>query len=353
MTDVLKVGIVGAGGYTGSELLRLVQAHPRLELAFVAARENAGKPLGKVLPNVLGVPELAERVLERYDSGQAAALASRIDVAFTALPHAASARVVATLVEQNLQVVDLSADFRLKSAEVYEQTYGPHPHPELLSRAVYGLVELHRGELSGARLIASPGCYPTSALLPLAPLLAHDLVDPEGIIIDCKSGVSGAGRAPGASTHFAECGEGIRPYKVVGEHRHTPEIEQELGLIAGRPVQVVFTPHLCPMTRGILAVAYARKRPRASSQDCAAAARTMFQTPLVSVLEEALPDTLWVRGSACAHLAYRIDERTGTVLAMCAIDNLARGASAQAIQALNSARGWDETLGLPRIGQFP
>ncbi len=353
MTDVLRVGIVGAGGYTGSELLRLSAEHPRLEVVVVAARENAGRTLGEVLPNTLGDARLSSLLLESYQPEQAAEFAKRVDVAFTCLPHAASAAVVASLLQQGVQVVDLSADFRLKSILTYEQTYGPHPHPELIERAVYGLVELHRGELFGAQLIASPGCYPTSALLPLAPLLRNNLIEAEGIIVDAKSGVSGAGRKPLSSTHYAECGEGIRPYKVAGAHRHTPEIEQELSLIAKREVRVVFTPNLCPMTRGILAVAYARLRPKADERECIRAAREMYDTSLISVLEEKLPDTLWVRGTACAHVAYRVEERTRTVLAMCAIDNLARGASAQAIQSLNAARGWDDGLGLPRIAQFP
>ena len=353
MTDVLRVGIVGAGGYTGSELLRLCQGHPRLSVEFVAARDNAGKALGDVLPSVLGVPELAGRLLEMFEPEQARNLAGRIDVAFTALPHAASAKVAAALWQQGIQVIDLSADYRLRDAEVYERTYGPHPHPELLETAVYGLVELHRDALRGARLIAAPGCYPTSAILPLAPLLANQLVELEGIIIDAKSGVSGAGRKPLPSTHFSECSEGLRPYKVAGAHRHTPEIEQELGRLAGAPLQVVFTPNLCPMTRGILAVAYARAKPSTTLAQCVEAARQTFGSTLVHVLEEALPDTLWVRGSACAHVAYRIDERTRTVLAMCTLDNLAKGASSQALQALNAARGWDDALGLPRIAMFP
>ena len=353
MTDTLRVGIIGAGGYTGSELLRLCHGHPRLSIEYVAARDNAGQAMGMVLTGLLGVPELANRVLEAFEPQQAGELAQRIDVAFTALPHAASATVSAALWRQGIQVIDLSADFRLRDRQAYEHSYGPHPHPELLESAVYGLVELHRRELRGAMLIASPGCYPTSGILPLAPLLANQLVETEGIIIDAKSGVSGAGRKPLASTHFSECSEGIRPYKVAGTHRHTPEIEQELGLIARAPIRVVFTPNLCPMTRGILAVAYARAKPSTTLGRCVEAARQMFDSSLVQVLEEALPDTLWVRGSACAHVAYRIDERTQTVLAMCAIDNLAKGASAQALQALNAARGWDDALGLPCIAVFP
>jgi N-acetyl-gamma-glutamyl-phosphate reductase len=354
MTDVLKVGIVGAGGYTGAELVRVVHAHPRLELAYVAARDNAGKRLGDVLPSTLGAPEIANQVLENFEPEAARALAGRLDVVFAGLPHGTSAAVCGALLDQGLQVVDLSADFRLKDLETYERTYGKHPRPELLERAVYGLAELHRAELAGARLIASPGCYPTSAILPLAPLLRAGLVEPRGMIVDSKSGVSGAGRKPGPATHFAESAEGIRPYKVAGRHRHTPEIEQELGLAAGAKLNVVFTPHLCPMTRGILTVAYARRKDGVSVEQCREAAQNAYTTPLVTVLEEGrLPDTLWVRGSACAQLAYEVDENNDMVLAMCAIDNLARGASVQAVQALNVSRGWNDGLGLPVLGQFP
>jgi N-acetyl-gamma-glutamyl-phosphate reductase len=270
------------------------------------------------------------------------------------LPHAASARAGKALYEAGVRVVDLSADFRLKSRETYEKTYGPHPAPELFEHAVYGLPELHRRALAGAKLIAAPGCYPTSCILPLAPLLRERLVETRGIIIDSKSGVSGAGRTPGAAFHLPEAAEGIRPYKVAGAHRHTPEIEQELSLAAGEPVQVVFTPHLTPMTRGILSVAYARLLPGKTADDCRNAARALYQEGLVSVLDDGvLPDTLWVRGSARAHIAYALDVRTSTIIAMGAIDNLAKGASAQALQALNVAMGWQDATGLPEVAQFP
>ncbi len=354
MSGSVRVGIVGAGGYTGAELVRLVHAHPRLELVWLAAREKAGKRLGDVLPSTAGVPGLGDRVLESFDPADAARIAERVDVAFTALPHAASARVGKALLDAGVRVVDLSADFRLREPATYTRYYGEHPAPELLARAVYGLPELHRAELAGARLIAAPGCYPTSAVLPLAPLLARGLVETRGIIVDSKSGVTGAGRTPGPTTHFPETSEGIRAYKIAGAHRHTPEIEQELSRAAGSEVRVVFTPHLVPMNRGILSVAYAPARPGTTADACRAAARDHYADGLVTVLDEGrLPDTLWVRGSARAHVAYALDERTGTVLALGAIDNLARGASAQAVQALNVVLGWPDALGLPEVAMFP
>jgi N-acetyl-gamma-glutamyl-phosphate reductase len=354
MTETLRVGILGAGGYTGAELVRLVHQHPRLRLVLVAAREKAGKRLTDVLPGALGVAGLSELVLEAFDPSDAPALAKRIDVAFLCLPHAASARAGKALYEAGVQVVDLSADFRLKDAAVYTKTYGEHPATELLSKAVYGQPELHRGELPGAKLIAAPGCHVTTSLLPLAPLLKSKLIETSPIIIDSKTGVSGGGRSPAPAFHFPEASEGIRPYKVGSTHRHVPEIEQELSLAAGQPIKVCFTPVLAPMSRGILVTAYARPKGGVTADACRAAASELYREGLVSVLPEGtLPDTLWVRGSARAHVAYVLDEHAGLILAMCALDNLARGASSQALQAFNVSRGWGDELGLPQLPLFP
>jgi len=351
---MLRAAIIGAAGYTGSELVRLIHRHPELSLAMVAARDNAGKRLEQVVPSTRGVKGVGELMLEPFDPEQARELAKRVDVAFLGLPHAASAKAGKALYDAGVRVVDLSADFRLKSREAYEKTYGPHPAPELFEVAVYGMPELHRAELKDARLIAAPGCYPTSCILPLAPLLKAGLIAKDGIIIDSKSGVSGAGRSPGPAYHLPEAAEGMRPYKVAGAHRHTVEIEQELSLAAGGALNVVFTPQLAPMTRGILSIAYARLLPGKTEDDCRAAARELYREGLVTVLEQGvLPDTLWVRGSARAHVGYAVDTRVSTVLAMGAIDNLAKGASAQAIQALNVALGWPDALGLPEIATFP
>jgi N-acetyl-gamma-glutamyl-phosphate reductase len=354
MNSVLRVGIVGAGGYTGAELVRLIHAHPRLELVWVAAAKTAGQRLGDVLPSLIGLEPYASMVLDAFDPSKANEVAARVDVAFLALPHAASALVGAALLAAGVRVVDLSADFRLRDVEVYRAAYGEHPHPELLAQAVYGQPELHRRELAGARLIAAPGCYPTSAILPLFPLLKAGLVEPTGIIIDSKSGVSGAGKSPSAATHFAECSEGMRAYKVGGVHRHVPEIEQELSLAAGTPIKVVFTPHLVPMTRGIHTTAYARLKPGTTAELARETAKATYGRGLVTVLPEGkLPDTLWVRGSCRAMISYVVDEHTQTLVALSVIDNLARGASAQAVQALNVALGWTEELGLPVIATFP
>lgn len=351
---MLRTAIVGAAGYTGAELVRLVHRHPELEITALIARDNAGKRLGDVVPSTFGVKNLGERVLESFSPEAASELAKRVDVAFLCLPHAASATAGKALYDAGVRVVDLSADFRLRDHATYERTYGKHPAPELLPKAVYGMPELHRRELEGARLIASPGCYPTSAILPLAPLLKAGLVASEGIILDAKSGVSGAGRTPGQAYHLPEAAEGIRPYKIAGAHRHLPEIEQELSLAAGKKLEVVFSPQLAPMTRGILCMGYAKIAPGASEDECRNAASELYKEGLVSVLPAGvLPDTLWVRGSARAHVAYALDRRTGTLIAMGAIDNLAKGASAQAVQALNVALGLPDGTGLPEVAEFP
>jgi len=351
----LRAAILGAAGYTGAELIRLIDLHPSLEVTFVAARENAGQTLGSVIPSLEGVRGLSGMVLSSFDEEDAARLKGQIDVAFTALPHAASARLGGALHDQGIQVVDLSADFRLRDLGTYETWYGKHPRPDLLPKAVYGLPELYAKDLVGAQLIACPGCYPTSAILPLVPLLRAGLVSLEQpIIVDAKSGVSGAGRKPGAAYHLPEAAEGMRPYKVAGTHRHTPEIEQEASVAAGQPLSVLFTPQLAPMSRGILTNVYARARAGLKAEHCLEAARSILESDLITVLPEGrLPDTLHVRGSGRAQLGYAVDERTGIVLGMCTIDNLARGASAQAIAAFNVSRGLPLSAGVPRIAQFP
>jgi N-acetyl-gamma-glutamyl-phosphate reductase len=357
-SDKIRLGIVGAAGYTGAELVRLVHGHPRLTLVYVAARERAGKKLEDALPSTAGIRGLGELVLDAFEPARAAELRGRCDVVFLGLPHEASAAAAEALLAEGLTVVDLSAAFRLKDAGSYERWYGHRHASALAAKAVYGLPELHRAELAGAKLIATPGCHVTAAVLALAPLLrmgdAGALVELNGIVVDTKSGVSGAGRSLSTSTHFSESAEGVRPYKVAASHRHTPEIEQELSLVAGAPVAVLLTPHLLPMTRGLLATCYARARSKTSSAACRQAARALYAEGLVTVLDgDALPDTLFVRGSARAHVAYAEDERTGYVIAMCAIDNLARGASAEAIQALNISMGWPDALGLPEVALFP
>lgn len=346
----LRVAVVGATGYTGAELLRLLLAHPRVEVTALAAREKLTPRASAMLPSLTGLCELP---IEPFDPDR---IAARADVAFCALPHGASIEAVRALRARDLLVLDLSADFRLRDPAVYAQWYGAaHGATELLAGAVYGLVELHAASLRGAKLVAVPGCYPTASTLPLLPLFAKAMARTDSVVIHALSGVSGAGRTPASSTHLPETAEGARNYKVAGTHRHTPEIEQTLSEVAGAPVTVTFTPTLAPMTRGILSTQYVTPRGDVTVEALVEAARTYFAgSSSVAVLDAgANPDTLWVRGSNRAHVAYALDRRANRIVASCAIDNLVKGASGQAVQCMNVAVGWDEGLGLRAPAMFP
>lgn len=351
-----KVAIVGASGYTGAELCRLCAGHPQLRVTSVSAKRAAGQHLASVFGHLRGVPGL-DLTVEAFDADQTAATA---DLAFVALPHGEAAAVAAALRARGLRVLDLSADFRLRDLAAWRTWYGgdghDHPAAALVPHAVYGLPERHRAALRGAELVAVPGCYPTATILALAPLLERGLVRATGIVVDAKSGVSGAGRSPALAYHLPEIGEGLRPYKVGGTHRHTPEIEQELGRAAGVELTVLFTPHLVPMSRGILSCVYAEPtdpgRPAAAYRD--AMREAYAGEPFVDVLPDgALPDTAHVRGSNRAHVTAVYDPRTRRVLAIAAIDNLIKGASGQAVQCANLALGLPETAGLTGAPLFP
>lgn len=348
--EKVRVAVIGATGYTGAELLRLLVGHPRVQVTRVVGHGKAGQAIAHVLPSFHGV---LDGTIAAFDAEDVRAHA---DVAFLALPHGAAAAVAKELRARGVLVLDLSADFRLHDRAVHAEWYGADHAPDLAKDAVYGLPELHREALRTADLIAVPGCFPTASTLALAPLLRDRLVLTKGLVIDAKTGVSGAGRSPLPNTHFPETSEGIRAYKAGGQHRHTPEIEQELSGVAGEAIRVVFTPHLVPMTRGILATAYAvAVGEGTTAARCTEAARALYAgSPVVSVLEPGShPDTLWVRGSARAHVAYARDERTGTIVAMAAIDNLGKGASGQAVQCLNVRLGFDEDAGLRGVAMFP
>lgn len=347
----LRVAVVGATGYTGAELLRLLLTHRNVTITALYAREKLTPRVSTVLPSLTGLCDLP---VEPFDPEE---LSRRADVAFTALPHGASIDCVASLIERDVKVLDLSADFRLHDAAEYTRWYGTeHTAPELLSHAVYGLPELYRDKLRSAKLVAVPGCYPTASTLPLLPLLAHnDLVDPTRVIVHALSGVSGAGRTPGPATHFSETAEGARCYKIAGAHRHTPEIEQTLSHVAGAKVTVSFSPTLVPMTRGILATSYTPLKRDLSIDSVVSLAREYFSgSPSVAILDSGrLPDTLWVRGSNRAHVGYAIDHRAGVLVAMCALDNLVKGASGQAVQCMNLIAGFNENEGLSSAAVFP
>jgi N-acetyl-gamma-glutamyl-phosphate reductase len=342
-----RAGVVGASGYTGAELLRLLHAHHEIEVVHATANTNAGSSVAEVYPS-LGVayPEL------RYETFAAADLAG-LDVVFCGLPHGESQTVIPEIVGTVGHVVDLGADFRLPAA-AYEQWYGAvHRAPELLEQFAFGLPELCRDEISIHPHVAAPGCYPTASVLALAPLLAGGLVEPTGIVVDAISGVSGAGRGISLRTHFGEIDESVEAYGLLS-HRHTAEMELVLSKVSGTTVQVLFTPHLAPMTRGLLATAYAR--PRASGLSSASLLEQYREfyadEPFVAVVDDA-PATKATRGSNAAHVTVRFDDRTGTIVALGAIDNLVKGASGQALQAANLLLDLPEATGLSVVGVYP
>ncbi|MBM3869993.1 MAG: N-acetyl-gamma-glutamyl-phosphate reductase [Verrucomicrobia bacterium] len=348
-----KVAIVGASGYSGEELVRLLLNHPQAELVAVTSRQQAGQTVAQVFPKFASHPEA--RAL-RFVEPNAEVLAKQAAVVFLALPHGVAAEFAVPLLAGGARVVDLSADFRLKSAARYKEFYAhDHPAPELLAKSVYGLPEFHRAAIKGATLIASPGCYPTSILLPTLPLLRAGLIKPQGIIADSMSGVSGAGRKAELDYLFVECNESVRPYGVP-KHRHLSEIEEQLALAAGGPVTIQFTPHLIPVNRGILTTLYlapakhfttAGEAAALGEQVAACYQAAYANEPFVRVLDgKALPDTKNVVGTNVLELAWRLDPRTGRLLVMSAEDNIVKGASGQAVQSFNIMCGYPETAGL-------
>jgi N-acetyl-gamma-glutamyl-phosphate reductase len=348
-----KVAVVGASGYSGEELVRLLLHHPHVELAAVTSRQYAGQTLDQIFPKFANRPRAKEL---RFSEPKAELLAKQAQIVFLALPHGVAAEFAVPLLQLGCQVIDLSADFRLKSAEVYKDFYThDHPAPDLLSQAVYGLPEIHRSEIKKATLIASPGCYPTSVLLPTIPLLKAGLIKPTGIIADSLSGVSGAGRKAELDYLFVECNESVRPYGVP-KHRHLSEIEQELSIAAGTDVTIQFTPHLIPINRGILTTLYLAPTNHfgdtAGMNNLAAQLTSCYRQaygnePFVRLLEgKALPDTKNVAGTNVIEIAWRLDPRTGRLIVMSAEDNLVKGASGQAIQCMNIMCGFAEAAGL-------
>ena len=339
----MQVAVFGASGYTGLELLRILLRHPRFELAVVTSEQRAGEPVGEAFPSLRGQLDLRFTA-----SADAASLAREVDLAFTALPHAASAPTVAALRKAGVPVLDLSADFRLRDPAVYREWYGEHPAPGLLPGAVYGLPELHREALRKAELVAVPGCYPTSAILPLAPFLREGRIETSGIVIDSKSGVSGAGRKLEAQYLFAELDENCMAYQPGHQHRHTPEIEQEASRVAGTAVRVSFVPHLLPTIRGIVTSVYARPRGRLTTAEAhEILTRAYAKERFVRVLPPgATPSLAAVRGTNFCDVAAFSDEGNGTLILLSALDNLCKGASGQAVQCANLMRGLPEELGL-------
>lgn len=349
----VRVAVVGASGYSGEELVRLLLGHPQAELTAVTSRQYAGQTVAQVFPKFASQP--GARTL-RFSEPNADLLGALAEVVFLALPHGVAAEFAVPLLRHGCQVIDLSADFRLRDALVYREFYAhDHPAPDLLGRAVYGLVEVYREAIRLASLVAAPGCYPTSILLPAIPLLRGGLVRPSDIVVNSLSGVSGAGRKAEIDYLFVECNESLRPY-AVPQHRHLSEIEQELSLAAGTKVFIQFTPHLVPVSRGILTTLCLAPSERVEGAGQAAALADRVAAcyqgayadePFVRLLQgKALPDTKNVVGTNVIEIAWRADPRTGRLIVMSAVDNVVKGASGQAVQCLNVLCGFDETAGL-------
>ena len=352
MASKARVGVLGASGYTGAELVRLLLRHPRVEITLLTAERSAGKAMRDVFPQFspFDLPKLV--TVDGLDW-----VGALLDVAFCALPHGTTQTVIKGLLAAapSTRVVDLSADFRLHDTAAYAKWYG-HEHlaPELQSEAVYGLIETHRREIRHAKLVANPGCYTTCAQLPLVPLIKANAIELDEIVIDAKSGMTGAGRAAKEAMLFSEVSEGFNAYGV-GHHRHMAELDQEISLAAGREVVVSFTPHLVPMNRGILSTIYVRAVDGRTAQDLhAILAKAYAGEPFVHVLPFGeTPHTRHVRGSNMTFIGVAKDRREGRAILVSALDNLVKGASGQAIQNMNLIMGWPETTGLEQVALFP
>ncbi len=352
MARKAKIGVLGASGYTGSELVRMLLRHPRADITLLTAERSAGKAMREVFPQFspFDLPTLV--ALDGLDWAGAG-----LDVAFCALPHATTQKVLKALLaaSPSTKVIDLSADFRLADTSAYAKWYGHEHHaPELQTEAVYGLAEIHRREIKKARLVANPGCYTTCAQLPLIPLIKNKAIELDEIVIDAKSGMTGAGRAAKEAMLFSEVSEGFNAYGV-GRHRHMAELDQEFSLAAGREVIVTFTPHLVPMNRGIFSTIYVRGRRGRTPQDLhEILLRSYMKEPFVHVLPFGeTPQTRHVRGSNMTFIGVVADRIPGRAIVISALDNLVKGASGQAIQNMNLVMGWPETTGLEQVALFP
>ncbi len=341
---MLRAAVIGATGYAGAELVRILSGHPDVALSVVTSRQHAGIPFDAIYPGLKGFVNL-----DCVDSGPAAA-AENADVVFLALPHKASMAMVPDLLHAGRRVVDLSADFRFSNRDAYESHYQAHTCAHLMDKAVYGLCEIYGDQVAAADLIGNPGCYPTSVLLPLLPLVKERLVDPGTVIADCKSGVSGAGRETTATTHFCHVNESFKAYKV-GGHRHTPEIEENIARFAGAPVRVTFVPHLVPMTRGMESTVYVATSPGADERQVRDCLESYYRDkPFIRLLPGGrCPDTLHVKGTNFCDMGMAMDPGSGRLILMSAIDNLVKGAAGQAVQNMNLMFGFDETAGLDGV----
>jgi N-acetyl-gamma-glutamyl-phosphate reductase len=345
---MLKAAIIGASGYTGFELMRLSVQHPHMELTAVSSEKFAGKKVGEVFPS------LHDKIKVDFKSISEKEGVSEADFVFVALPHKEAMSVVPQLIKQGKKVIDLSADFRFNDPAIYEKWYQKHTAPELLQDAVYGLSELYREKIKNAQLVANPGCYPTAVILALAPLIKNDVIDLNNVIADAKSGVSGAGRSVVLSSLFAEVNEGVKAYKVA-KHQHLPEMEQELSLIAQKNVSLLFTPHLIPMNRGILATIYTTMSKEMSENEVLNLYKNFYQNDIFVRICPlgTFPSTNQVKGSNYCDISITIDSRTNRLVIVSVIDNLIKGGSGQAVQNMNIMAGFSEELGINQPALFP
>lgn len=345
--DKIKVAILGASGYTGGELVRILAGHPHVSVEYLTAEKHAGRKLGEVFP---GFKDIVDLELSPLDPDN---IPGDIDVIFLALPHGKSSAVVKEIYAGDVRIVDLGADFRI-SADNYREWYGVHPCPELIGEAVYGLPELFRQEISETRLVANPGCYPLSAILGIIPALKSGTVDPESIIVDSKSGVTGAGRSPSLDLHFCEVNEGMKAYKI-GEHRHTPEIIEILERYSGNNVSLHFTPHLIPINRGILSTIYLKIKVSRDTSHILAEYKEFYSgSPFVRICDEGVfPSTSAVRGSNYCDIGLKVLPDSNTLVVVSVIDNLVRGASGQAVQNMNIMMNIPDDSGLTFSPIFP
>ncbi|MBI5408529.1 MAG: N-acetyl-gamma-glutamyl-phosphate reductase [Nitrospirae bacterium] len=345
---MLKVAILGGSGYTGSELLRLLSSHPHVNVTAVTSERSAGILVSDVFINFRN-PHL------KFEPLDLSSLEKKADLFFLCLPHKTSQDTVAFLYNAGKKVIDLSADYRIKDAKIYQEWYNiPHLYTHLLKKAVYGLPEIYRKQIKKSSIIANPGCYPVSAILGLAPVIGKSFLDTNSIIVDSKSGTSGAGRSPAQPFMFCEVNESVRAYSVT-THRHTPEIEQELSSISRRKIKIIFTPHLMPMDRGILSTIYVRLKKDIKLSDVQKLYQEFYKSePFVRVLKNGLyPATKAVKGSNFCDLSVSLDRRTGSLIIVSAIDNLLKGASGTAVQNMNIMYGFDETTGLTASSPSP
>jgi N-acetyl-gamma-glutamyl-phosphate reductase len=348
---MIKVCVVGASGYSGAELVRLLSQHPEVRISCITSATYQTRRFSEIYPNLLGIVDM------RFTAYSADEAATKSDVVFVALPHGASMKYVPQLVEEKkCKVIDLSGDFRFADRSIYEEWYQmAHMAPQLLGQAVYGLSEINREKISGADFVSNPGCFPTAVILATAPLLANRLIQEEDVVVDSLTGVSGAGRVPSDEVHFAIRDENVNAYKVGGVHQHIPEMEQEMSRIAGVEVKVSFTPQLSPFSRGIYSVINARLKEEVETATLIDAFRGFYQTSFfVQILDEGqYPQLKAVKGANFCHIGIKVDQRTGRVVVVSAIDNLIKGAAGQAIQNMNLMFGLDETTGLRAPGLYP